>query len=101
MVKEKIMVMDNKQRMKDLKTLIKSGVLITTGEMIGVTMKETKETRPVIIFCNHEEGIWAATPIGLPLFEAKDLHEWCKDHATDTFLKNFDRMLKTKTSGLK
>ena len=107
--------MQNEERIKGLRKLIENGGLITTGGMIGIPLKvppdAPPEAAPVVVFVEKtpEGGIdgspnetWLATPIGVPLFEAGEFHEWCKDHAKDTFLKNFDRMLKSKTSsGLK
>ena len=112
--------MENEKRIESLKKLIEKGILITTGGMIGApkvssTPHGLSDVTPVVIFVEKPitdqkppfddmvipSETWLATPIGVPLFEAGEFHEWCKDHAKETFLKNFDRMLQSRISGLK
>lgn len=108
------MTLDKQKYIDGLKLLIEDGQLIPTGDYIVQYMKTHKDAQPhpmpVLAFVRKTEPVPGdatnedigtvslATPSGLPLFEAKEFYEYCKEKAKSDFFKDLDKMFKQHTA---
>ncbi len=109
------MTIDKQKYIDGLKLLIEEGQLHSTGDYIVQYMKTYKDAQPqpvpVLTFVRKTEEVPGepieseaigtvslATPSGLPLFEAKEFYEYCKEKAKSEFFKDLDKMFKQHTA---